>query len=77
MTGSYVFWRWAFVFTLLLPSPLPAAKPNILLITADDLGYGDLGGFGHPVIQTPNLDELAEDGLKFKQSKDRLSLTTA
>ncbi|MEC8298991.1 MAG: sulfatase-like hydrolase/transferase [Pseudomonadota bacterium] len=64
MTGSYVFWRWAFVFTLLLPSPLPAAKPNILLITADDLGYGDLGSFGHPVIQTPNLDELAEDGLK-------------
>ena len=65
MTFSYLFWRWTFVLTLLLPSSLSNAEPNILLITADDLGYGDLGGFGHPVIQTPNLDELAEDGLKF------------
>ena len=40
------------------------AVPNILLIYVDDLGYGDLGSFGHPVIQTPNLDELAEEGLR-------------
>ena len=40
------------------------AKPNILLIYVDDLGYGDLAGYGHPVIQTPNLDKLANEGLK-------------
>jgi arylsulfatase A-like enzyme len=41
-----------------------ASKPNILLIYVDDLGYGDLASYGHPVIKTPNLDELADDGLR-------------
>ena len=50
--------------TLVLSSFALATRPNILLITADDLGYGDLGSFGHPVIKTPNLDKLAEEGLK-------------
>jgi arylsulfatase A-like enzyme len=40
-------------------------QPNILLIYVDDLGYGDLGSYGHPVLQTPNIDALASDGLKF------------
>ena len=39
------------------------ARPNILLIYVDDLGYGDLGSFGHPVIQTPNIDRLANEGM--------------
>jgi arylsulfatase A-like enzyme len=38
-------------------------RPNILLIYVDDLGYGDLGSFGHPVIQTPNIDRLASEGV--------------
>lgn len=42
-----------------------AAQPNILLIYVDDLGYGDLGSYGHPVIHTPNIDSLAADGLRF------------
>ena len=42
-----------------------AAQPNILLIYTDDLGYGDLGSYGHPVIKTPNIDSLASEGLKF------------
>lgn len=42
-----------------------ADKPNILLIYVDDLGYGDLGSYGHPVLQTPNIDSLAAEGLKF------------
>lgn len=40
------------------------SRPNILLIYVDDLGYGDLGSFGHPVIRTPNIDALAAEGLK-------------
>jgi arylsulfatase A-like enzyme len=39
------------------------SKPNILLIYVDDLGYGDMGVYGHPVIKTPNLDKLAGEGL--------------
>ena len=38
-------------------------RPNILLIYVDDLGYGDLGSFGHPVIRTPNIDRLAQEGM--------------
>lgn len=44
-----------------------ATSPNVLLIYADDLGYGDLGCYGHPVIQTPHLDQLAAEGLRLTQ----------
>jgi arylsulfatase A-like enzyme len=40
-------------------------KPNILLILADDLGYGNLGCYGQKQIQTPNLDRLAAEGMRF------------
>ena len=40
-------------------------KPNILFIMADDLGYGDLGSYGQSFIQTPNLDKMAKEGLRF------------
>ncbi len=50
---------------LLLPIVAIAAGPNIVLINADDLGYGDLGAYGHPVIETPNLDRLAAEGMVF------------
>ncbi len=43
----------------------PARKPNIVLIVADDLGYGDLGSYGQKLIQTPHLDRLAAEGLRF------------
>lgn len=43
------------------------AKPNIIVFLADDLGYGDLGVYGHPVIQTPNLDAFARQGVRLTQ----------
>ncbi len=44
-----------------------AAKPNIVFIMADDLGYGDLGCYGQRLIRTPNLDRLAAEGMRFTQ----------
>lgn len=41
------------------------AKPNIVLIMADDLGYGDISCFGNTSIHTPNIDLLAANGVKF------------
>jgi len=41
--------------------------PSIVILLADDLGYGDLGCFGHPTIRTPNLDRMATEGVKFTQ----------
>jgi arylsulfatase A len=43
----------------------PQATTNIVIILADDLGYGDLGAFGHPSIRTPRLDEMAAQGQKW------------
>ncbi len=40
-------------------------QPNIVLIMADDLGYGDLSCYGNPTIKTPNIDFLASEGVKF------------
>ena len=42
-------------------------RPNFVFIFADDWGWGDLGCYGHPTIQTPNLDRLASGGTLFTQ----------
>ena len=46
------------------PPPAPR-KPNIIFILADDLGWGDLGCYGQQKIKTPNLDNLAAEGVRF------------
>jgi arylsulfatase A len=60
---------WAALLSLfiLLPSLVMAndRRPNILVVLADDLGYGDLACYGHPVIKTPHLDRFAREGLRF------------
>ena len=44
-----------------------AEQPNIVVIFCDDLGYGDLGCFGHPTIRTPRLDKMAREGQRWTQ----------
>lgn len=43
-------------------------KPNIIYIMCDDMGYGDLGCYGQPYIQTPNIDSMAQQGMMFTQA---------
>ncbi len=45
-----------------------AERPNIVLIMADDLGYSELGSYGQKLIQTPHLDQLARQGMKFTRN---------
>ena len=49
-------------------SQTASEKPNIILILTDDLGYGDLGYTGSTQIKTPNIDQLAKDGIVFPQA---------
>ncbi len=44
---------------------IAASSPNIIFILADDLGYGDLGCYGQKTIRTPNLDQMAKEGMRF------------
>lgn len=57
--------RRSFLFTAASASANAHVKPNILLITADNLGYGDLGCYGNREIRSPNLDKLAKQGVRF------------
>jgi len=62
MNKSYVT-----ILALLLPLAVwaEAKKPNVIYILADDLGYGDLSCYGQKKFQTPNIDRLAKEGIKF------------
>ena len=67
-------------FSLLLTKNIFAiqdsSKTNFIIIFVDDMGYGDLGSYGHPTISTPNLDMLATEGQKWTQFYSASSVCT-
>lgn len=62
--------QYAFFITFIISSFIwgQSNKPNIIFILADDLGYGDLGCYGQKDIYTPNIDKLAQEGMRFTQA---------
>lgn len=56
-----------FLLTVISANAQKTTKPNIIFIFADDLGYGDIGCYGQQKIETPNIDKLAQKGMKFTQ----------
>jgi len=42
----------------------PASRPNIVVFLTDDQGYADLSSYGHPTINTPNIDRMAREGIR-------------
>ena len=55
------------LFCLAVTATAAERKPNIIFILADDLGYADLGCYGQKLIQTPHLDRMAAEGMRFTQ----------
>ena len=53
------------LFFVSLLGSLYGERPNIILLLADDLGFGDLSSFGSPAVRTPNLDRLGVEGMTF------------
>jgi arylsulfatase A-like enzyme len=53
-----------------------AELPNFVILFADDMGSGDPSIYGHPTIRTPNIDQLAHDGIRFTQWNSIYSMVT-
>src|SRR5207247_10534190 len=63
----YLVGLWTVLGMLASAGARGAEPPNLVWIMADDLGYGDLGCYGQKVIQTPQLDRMAREGMRFTQ----------
>lgn len=70
--------RIIFVFIIFLTSFMSFAqdRPNVVIIYADDLGYGDLSSYGATKIQTPHIDALSENGVRFTNAHASASTCT-
>jgi arylsulfatase A-like enzyme len=64
---KYIFTGIFFLFHYCSCCSEKIQDPNIIFILADDLGYGDMGCYGQQKIETPNIDKLAQRGIKFTQ----------
>jgi len=68
-TNTALVLKGFMLFSLLIPqlfgSVYAKDKPNIIVVLVDDLGYQDLSSYGSPDIKTPNLDNMAQNGVKF------------
>lgn len=65
---KYIGLAFFVVFSFIACNTVEKKKPNIIFILADDLGYGDLGCYGQKTILTPNIDKLANEGMRFTQA---------
>lgn len=66
------------IFVLLFAGTVSAAEqpPNVVLIFADDLGYGDVGCYGATLLKTPNIDKLAAEGMRFTDAHSSSAVCT-
>ncbi|MYA17996.1 MAG: sulfatase-like hydrolase/transferase, partial [Gammaproteobacteria bacterium] len=62
MRGTRLF--FCFLAGVMLSTPLMADKPNVILVMSDDQGWTQTGYYGHPLLRTPNLDDMAAKGLR-------------
>jgi arylsulfatase A-like enzyme len=70
MPSHLIFFSISITLTVLFTNcsvEQPTRKPNIIYILADDLGYGDLSCYGQKKFKTPNIDQLAAEGIRFTQ----------
>lgn len=65
MIRTFVLTLLLLLFAIHVSSAVAESKPNIIYLLADDLGYGDLGSFGQKLIDTPRLDAMARQGMRF------------
>lgn len=71
-----IFWPALSFFLLLFIQSSAQQKPNVLILYTDDLGYGDLSCYGATAISTPNIDWLAQNGLRFTDAHCTASTCT-
>jgi arylsulfatase A-like enzyme len=69
---AVLFW----LFCIAVTHAQPAEKPNVVLVFADDLGYGDLSCYGATKVQTPNIDRLADEGRRFTDAHSASAVCT-
>ena len=73
LTATLILFLCALFAPVTLAAPADAKRPpNIVLIYADDLGYGDAGCYGATRLKTPNVDRIAREGLRFTDGHQHL-----